>query len=166
MGLTEFRFCPLCKGTLRERVIDAHSRRVCDQCGWIDYHNPLPVAICAAINKKGKVLVVKRNQEPGKGTWALPGGFIESNEHPEKACLRELKEETGLDGKIIKLVGVYLRRTQLYGHLIAIGYAVRVLNEDIHINEELLDAKFVNSAELPHIPFLAHRKIIKDIVLK
>ena len=158
-----FKFCPLCNDNLRQNLIEGRPRLVCQKCGWIDYQNPLPVAVCAAINADGKILIAKRNQDPGKNKWALPGGFIESNEDPEKACLRELKEETGVEGEIIKLAGVYLRKTRIYGSLIVIGYAIRVFKEDISVNAELKEAKFFNRKDLPRIPFLAHRKIIETV---
>ena len=164
------KFCPLCKYKLRQNRVEGRIRLVCQKCGWIDYQNPLPVVVCAAINADGEILIAKRNQEPGKNKWALPGGFIESNENPEKACLRELKEETGVEGEIIKLVGVYLRKTKIYGSLIVIGYAIRVFKEDISVNSELKQAKFFSCKDLPCIPFLTHRKIIegvfKDAIVK
>ncbi|RKY29402.1 MAG: hypothetical protein DRP74_08905, partial [Candidatus Omnitrophota bacterium] len=67
----------------------------------------MPVAVCAAKNKEGKILVAKRNLKPGINKWALPGGFVELDESLEIACLRELEEETGLKGKIKKLIGIY-----------------------------------------------------------
>ena len=158
-----FKFCPLCKYNLSQNLIEGRTRSVCQKCGWIDYQNPLPVAVCAAINADGKILIAKRNQKPGKNKWALPGGFIESNENPEKACLRELKEETGVEGEIIKLAGVYLRKTKIYGSLIVIGYAVRVFKDDISVNSELKEAKFFSPKDLPCIPFFAHRKIIEKV---
>ena len=42
------------------------------------------------------VLLIERGHEPFKGKWALPGGFIEMDETLDKACIRELEEETGL----------------------------------------------------------------------
>ena len=158
-----FKFCPLCKDNLRQNLIEGRTRLVCQKCGWIDYQNPLPVAVCAAINADGKILIAKRNQEPGKNKWALPGGFIEPNENPEKACLRELKEETGIEGTIMRLAGVYLRKTRIYGSLIVIGYAVKVFKENISVNNELKEAKFFSRKDLPRIPFLAHRKIIEKV---
>ena len=158
-----FKFCPLCKYKLGQKIVEGRIRLVCRKCGWIDYQNPLPVAVCAAINADGEILIAKRNQEPGKNKWALPGGFIESNENPEKACLRELKEETGVEGEIINLVGVYLRKTRIYGSLIVIGYAIRVFKEDIFINSEVKEVRFFSYKDLPYIPFLTHRKIIEEV---
>lgn len=53
---------------------------------------------------KGIVLVERRYEPLG---YALPGGFVEVGETVEKAVLREVKEETGLDAQIVKLLGVY-----------------------------------------------------------
>ena len=161
-----FKFCPLCKYKLYQKTVEGRIKLVCRKCGWIAYGNPLPVAVCAAINSKGKILIVRRNQQPGKNKWALPGGFIESNEKPKKACLRELKEETGLEGTVLGLAGVHLRRTKIYGSLIVVGYAVKVLKENIFLNHELMDARFFSRKDLPHIPFLVHRKIIENVVKK
>ena len=156
-----FKFCPLCKGTLEKRQIDGQKRLVCSKCGWIYYENPLPVAICVARNKENKILIAKRNLKPGKNRWALPGGFIESKETPEAACLRELEEETGLKGKVRKLIGIYLQKTSYYGYLVVIGYEVSVSNSNISLNNELKDAKFFSRENLPVIPFSSHRKIIE-----
>jgi len=158
-----FKFCPLCKYGLRQNLIEDRTRWVCQKCGWINYENPLPVAVCAAINANGKILIAKRNQKPEKNKWALPGGFIELNENPEKACLRELKEETGLEGTIVKLAGVYQQKTKIYGSLIIIGYVVKVFKDDIFLNGELKEAKFFSRKDSPSIPFLSHRKIIEKV---
>ena len=161
--LYSFKFCPLCKRPLRRNKVDGRKRLVCQKCGWIDYKNPLPVAVCAAINKEAKILIAKRNLEPGKNRWALPGGFVERDETPEDTCLRELKEETGIDGEITRLIGVYIQRTKKYGSLLVIGYAVGVLHENVSINSEVKEAKFVGRRALPYIPFLTHRKIIEEL---
>ena len=165
MQLT-FKFCPLCKYPLRRGRVDDRKRLVCQRCGWVNYENPLPVAACAAINKEGKILLTKRNLEPGKNRWALPGGFVEWDETPEDTCLRELKEETGIDAEITRLIGVYVQRARKYGSLLVIGYMVHVLHENISINTELKEAKFVDQRDIPYIPFITHRKIIKEVYKK
>ena len=146
--------------------MDGHERSVCRKCGWIDYKNPLPVVVCAAINDRGKILITKRNLEPGYNKWALPGGFVETDETPEKACLRELKEETGVKGEINRLAGVYVQKTKEYGSILIIGYVVRASEESIFLNGELKEAIFVNREDIPRIPFLTHRKIIEEAYKK
>ena len=159
----EFRFCPLCKGVLLQEWIEGRYRKYCSQCKWVSYENPLPVAVAAVINKKGELLIARRNLEPGINKWALPGGFIESNETSERACLRELKEETGIEGWITGLVGVYVQKIRKYGSFLVIGYAVRISKENIFLSNEVKEVKFVNYKDIPRIPFSTHRKIIADV---
>ena len=161
-----FRFCPICKQSLSESRIEGRVKLVCSKCSWVDYKNPVPVVVCVAINNKSQIFIAKRNFAPGINRWALPGGFIEANEIPEKACLRELKEETGLEGKAAELVGVYIRKAKKYGNLLVIGYRVNVMHENIYVNEEIRDGRFVEYSKLPHIPFLTHRKIIAEVFKK
>lgn len=159
----QFRFCPLCGFKLCKRRIDSRKRLVCRKCGWIHYANPLPVAVCAAMDKKRRILAVKRNLKPGINKWSLPGGFVERSESPETACLRELKEETGLKGKTKSLIGAYIHRTKEYGSLIVIGYEVEVSQGLLALSNEVKDAKFFSKRDLPVIPFLSHRKIIEEV---
>ena len=166
MTESTFKFCPLCKNSLRRDKVDGRERSVCRKCGWIDYENPLPVAVCAAINDHGKILITKRNLEPGYNKWALPGGFVETDETPEKACLRELEEETGVKGEIDRLIGVYVQKTKEYGSILIIGYVVNVLKERISLSDELKEAIFVNRKAIPYIPFLSHRKMIEEAFRK
>jgi len=123
----------------------------------------LPVVVCVVRDKEGKILVAKRNLTPGKNKWALPGGFIELDETPETACLRELKEETGLKGKIKELIGIYIQKTRYYGSLLIIGYEVSISKNILSLNSELKDAKFFSKEEIPFIPFSSHRKMIEEV---
>lgn len=52
--------------------------------------------VCGIIENNSKVLLVKRNNEPFKGYWTLPGGHIDFGETAEQAVIREVKEESGL----------------------------------------------------------------------
>jgi len=55
------------------------------------------VTVDALVRARGHVLLVRRGRRPGLGAWALPGGFLETDEPLEKGAVRELREETGLD---------------------------------------------------------------------
>ena len=73
----------------------------CDACGRDGHSNPA-VAVDAVALREGEsgteVLLIRRGGEPWKGRLAFPGGFVDYGEDPERAVLRELEEETGVDG--------------------------------------------------------------------
>lgn len=110
----EYNFCPTCRAKLVRKLIDRRRLLACPspkgsplgKCGFVFWNNPKPVA-SIIIAKDGKVLMLQRAKEPFAGYWCLPGGFIDYEELPEEAAVRETKEEIGLDVKIDKLIGVY-----------------------------------------------------------
>ncbi|HEY3518846.1 MAG TPA: bifunctional nicotinamide-nucleotide adenylyltransferase/Nudix hydroxylase [Gammaproteobacteria bacterium] len=68
-------------------------------------HEPMFVTVDAVVVQSGHLLLVERNSRPGKGQWALPGGFVDSNETLRAAVLRELKEETRIKVPLPVLAG-------------------------------------------------------------
>ena len=81
---------------------DGEWPRVCAACGTIAYRNPLPVAVALlpVFDARGTGLVViTRTIEPQRGGVALPGGFVDLGETWQKAVVRELKEETGIEAR-------------------------------------------------------------------
>ncbi len=155
-------YCPLCKGNLRKR----ESFIECLKCGWHYYNNPLPSVAIFAIDVEDRILLVKRGIEPAKGKWALPSGFIESAETPEQTALRELKEETGLNGRIKDMLGVYIENTDVYGDVLLVGYQVEITGGKIRSDSDTVDVQFFPKNRLPPIPFLSHRAIINQGINK
>lgn len=156
-----YKYCPSCGTKLRSKKIDNKKRQFCPVCTWVNYENPWPSAASLVINEKKEILLVKRGVDPGKGKWALPSGFIEIEETSERACLRELKEETGLRGKIVRLIGVYSQRSILYKRVLIIGYEVEADGKLVP-GSDSQRADFFSLNKLPNIPFSSHRKIIMD----
>ena len=66
-----------------------------ENCEICAFNNP-KATVTAIIIKDNKLLLLKRNEEPFKNCWDLPGGFLEQGETPEEAVVRELKEELGI----------------------------------------------------------------------
>lgn len=100
--MPRFRFCPRCAAPL----VDG-DRPGCpdNSCGFVHYDNPVPV-VAAIVEHEGDVVLVRSRGWPEKW-FGLVTGFLEKGESPEAGTLRELKEELGLDGAIVQLVGVY-----------------------------------------------------------
>lgn len=72
-----------------------------------DYPRPAVTADIVIISRDGYVLLIRREGEPFKGFWALPGGFLDAEEPPAAAAARELSEETSITGVELRLVGVF-----------------------------------------------------------
>ena len=100
-------FCARCGGRLATVVVSDRERPVCPACGHIVYSNPAPVAMVLARDADRRLLLVKRGVEPLKGFWALPSGYVETDESVEAAAVREVLEETGLEVAIDGLGGVF-----------------------------------------------------------
>ena len=71
-------------------MLEGRKRLFCPKCGKIYYENPIPVVAVIARDNQGRILLIKRKVEPCKGEWALPSGFMEIEETPVQAVLREL----------------------------------------------------------------------------
>jgi len=121
----------------------------------------ITLTVDAIIPYKGKIVLIKRANDPFKGYYALPGGIVEYGERVEDALLREVKEETGLNGKIYKLVGVYSDPDRdPRGHFVSICFVV-IGKGELKAGS---DAKEVGLFDLNNLPKLAfdHEKMIKD----
>ncbi len=73
----------------------------------VELHRCIGLTVDGVVIYDNGVVLVRRKNEPYKGSLALPGGFVEYGERVEEALRREIKEETGLDVRILRLVGVY-----------------------------------------------------------
>ncbi len=65
------------------------------------------LGVGAIVVRDETLLMVKRDEEPARGLWSVPGGHVESGEYLQDAVRREVKEETGLDVDIDRLVGIF-----------------------------------------------------------
>jgi 8-oxo-dGTP diphosphatase len=88
---------------------------------------PALTADCVVFDSQDRVLLIRRGRPPFEGDYALPGGFVEVGETVEDACRRELKEETGIEVRELKLVGVYSDpKRDPRGHTCSVAYLAQV----------------------------------------
>lgn len=90
-----YTYCPHCGAPLTEGIKFGRLRRLCRYCGFIHFADP-KVAVAALVTDRGRVLLVRRAAVPRIGFWALPAGYMDADELPEEAVVREVAEETGI----------------------------------------------------------------------
>ncbi|MBU1652119.1 NUDIX hydrolase, partial [bacterium] len=161
---SRFKYCPECGGDLLREMLQGRLRLRCQKCGEIHYENPLPATACVCRNDRGELLLVKRADPPAKGEWCLPGGFIEVGETAHEGALRELKEETGLEGRILRVIDVSSRVNGYWGDVILIGYEVETTGGELQAADDAAEAKYYPLDALPPIPFNTHQRMI-DVIM-
>ncbi len=157
-------FCPYCGYKLIRKILEGRERLYCSRCGKIYYENPTPVVAVIARDNEGKILLIKRNIEPRRGEWALPSGFMELEESPIEASLRELAEETGLKGRSKKLIGVYPNNSEIHGYLVTIIYEVEILGGKLCAGDDAEEAEFFAVNQIPPLAFQSHREALGEVL--
>lgn len=154
------RYCPYCGNATAYLFAEGFERAYCAACDRILYENPIP-ATCVVILEKGLILLVKRKYPPCAGEWCLPGGFMELHEQPANAALRELLEETGLNGRLTRFLGAIATPGSLYSSLLLLGYAAETEAGELIPGDDALEAVWFNAAKLPPIAFNSHAEFIQ-----
>ena len=161
----QMKFCPECGRPLAGRRVERHVRPVCSQeaggCGFIDYGRfSLGVGgLVIDIDRKTgerRVLLIQRNQEPNRGGWTLPGGFVDFDESVDAAVVREVAEETGLQCRVIGLVGFRNRADPDVNTSYAVFLLEAVGGElASKPNEEIAQCGFYTLSQIQEMPRLA-----------
>lgn len=124
---------------------------------------PMVVVEVVIKNPKG-ILLTKRDIEPYKGYWHLPGGFVRYREAPEKAVLRVAKKETGLRVKINKFLGVSnYKNMPKREHLIALYYLAKPTGGKIKGSKEGEEICYFK--KLPNKMISHHKRSLKGLKL-
>ena len=159
--MREKTFCPYCAGKLIKKPCEGALRLFCEHCEEPVYENPIPATCLVVVDNQDRVLLVKRSVEPKKGFWCLPGGFMELGETAERAGLRELEEETGLAGRIERLLGVYANPSAQYHTVLMVGYLVKSFSGTPIAGDDADDVACFHYHELPEIAFESHMNFIR-----
>jgi ADP-ribose pyrophosphatase YjhB (NUDIX family) len=154
--MVEFRFCPRCAAPLETRERYGKPRPVCPACDFVHFGNPR-VAVAMFLAEQGRVLLVKRGLPPEKGRWALPAGFVDAGERPEAAAAREMREETGLEVAVTRLLELAYEDTS---QAIVLLYRVRLLGGELHADDDVEDARWFGREELPDLAFESTRRSV------
>ena len=131
------------------------------------YPRPAVTADVAVITteQEPKVLLIQRGNEPYKGHWAFPGGFMDMDETTEQCAIRELEEETGLQVSEVKQIGAYSKVDRdPRGRTITVAYLARIANaEKVNGQDDAAKAEWFPINNLPPLAF-DHEDIMKDAI--
>lgn len=129
------------------------------------YPRPAVTADCIVFSRypKPQVLLIRRGNEPFKGEWAFPGGFLNMDETVQECARRELEEETGLVVQDIHLVGVYSRlERDPRGHTVTPAFlSIMDYPLDVCGGDDAAQAQWFPLNQLPVLAF-DHGEIISD----
>jgi len=98
-----FRYCPKC-GAAALRMVGRKLLR-CQACGFELYLNPAAAVAGVLVDEQGRMVVLVRGKDPGRGRWDLPGGFVDPGDTAEQALCREVREEIGLEVTVLRYLG-------------------------------------------------------------
>ena len=158
-ALREVRFCPRCG-----RGADVSYPRFmsCPHCGYGAYYNPKPVAAAIPTTPEGRIILLRRGFEPGKGLWTFPGGFVDLGESVEDAAIRETMEELEIEVELGSLVGVYSRAEE---RVVLIVYRATT-TEQPRTTEEATEVEAFAAADLPwqELAFWSTERALKDFL--
>lgn len=132
-----------------------------------EYPRPAVTADAVVITQDAvpKVLLVERGNEPFKGCWAFPGGFMNMDETTEACAIRELKEETGLELDSPKQIGAYSAIDRdPRGRTISVVYLFEIENErEVTGQDDAAKAQWWDIKNLPELAF-DHKNILEDVL--
>jgi 8-oxo-dGTP diphosphatase len=154
-------YCARCGKALVTRVADGRPRAVCPECETIFYDNPLPVAASVVLSAHREVLLVKRKRAPHKGEWCLPMGFAETGETIAAAALRELKEETGIEAQVLRLLDVDSLESSHYGDLLIVTFEMQKVGGIEEAGDDAEEVRYFPIAAPPALAFRSNEKALR-----
>jgi ADP-ribose pyrophosphatase YjhB (NUDIX family) len=141
-------YCSRCGSPLHLGPVEDEDRDrlACANCGHIAYVNPRLVVTTFPITDAGEIVLIRRGIEPGKGSWAQPGGFLEVDETVHQAAIRETFEETGLIVEPGEIVGLY---TRLEASVVTIAFEARIVGGVATTTREATEVRAYAPADIP-----------------
>jgi ADP-ribose pyrophosphatase YjhB (NUDIX family) len=140
------------------RKVRGVSRRVCERCAHVHYADP-KLAVGVAVFRDNKLLLVRRVMDPGKGRWALPGGYLDSGEDPRAAAAREAREEAGVEVDVRDVLDVFAN-PPADGGAVFVLYAATWRGGEPAAGDDADDAQFFGPDELPELAFASTAHVI------
>jgi len=157
------KFCPRCAAQMTREEKFGNVRPVCPQCGWIYFIDP-KVAAAVLVEEGSSVLLVRRANEPFRGLWTLPAGFVNGGEDPAEAAMRECLEETGLSVRITGVLEVIAGQEHERGADFIIVYHAELVSGELSPADDADAAEWFARDQLPPLAFKATQKVLQSRV--
>ena len=129
-----------------------------------EYPRPAVTADCVVFSREEtglSVLLIERVNEPFKGCWAFPGGFMDMDEDAEACAIRELKEETGLEIRSMKQVGAFTEvNRDPRGRTVSIAFYAVIEKSEVKGSDDAAQARWFSIDSIPPLAF-DHEEILR-----
>ena len=148
MSNKPFQYCPFCSATLGSKVINEIERKVCPECNYVQWRNPV-VGVAVIVMDGNRILLGQRARGEYKGSWCIPCGYVEYDEDVREAAIREFKEETGL---IVKLNNVYTVHSNFHNpdmHSVGIWFCAEIVGGKLQADDDLSAVDYFSLNQLP-----------------
>jgi ADP-ribose pyrophosphatase YjhB (NUDIX family) len=157
-------FCVNCGAALVTRVIEGREVEACPNDNFVLWHDP-KVSTAVVVEADGGIVLGRRSIEPGYGLWCLPGGFVNDDEDPAVAAVRECLEEISAAVDVTGLVGVFHIPKTDAPSMVGIAYRARLADgAKIAAGAEMLEVGVFRLDSLPPLVFSSHRTMVAEYV--
>jgi ADP-ribose pyrophosphatase YjhB (NUDIX family) len=160
--VNDYAFCPQCGTALTLAEQFGRLRPTCPNCGWVHFADP-KVAAAVLLQDGERVLLVRRVNEPFRGRWTLPAGFVDSGEDPRRAAERECLEETGLQVLATRVVDVVAGREHERGADFVIVYSAEIIAGRLRPGDDADRAEWFGRDALPPLAFRATEAVLRGV---
>ena len=150
------KFCIECGGRMAQREAFGKPRDVCIDCGHVHFEDP-KVAVGVVASMDGGIVLGKRAHDPKLGAWSFPSGFVDAGEIVEEAAVREVVEETGVEVRLDRLLGVFSTAGE---RVIFVAYAGTVVGGTLEAGDECLEVGIFAPDALPDLAFPHDHEIV------
>lgn len=99
------KYCPKCATELAAKHEGGRERVACPACDYV-FFGDFSIGCGGVVVRDGRILLIRRGQEPRRGWWQLPGGYVEHDEPIDDAVVREVYEEAGVRARVENIVGL------------------------------------------------------------
>ncbi|MBN2371036.1 MAG: NUDIX domain-containing protein [Vicinamibacteria bacterium] len=158
------KFCSLCGGSLSSHALEEGrpARLACSKCDFVFRLDP-KLLVCVVVVRNGKVVLLQRAVDPGRGKWVFPGGFVERGETVQTAAVRETLRKTGLRVSLTGILDVY----SYAGHdIVVVVYVADDPGGEIRLKTEGLAAACFAPEDVPwnELAFPSTRDALRDFM--